>query len=56
MNNINEKEQLIIKTMIEDKIAKLEKAKSQVKVVAEYVNLDNQIFDLRRILNKISNQ
>lgn len=54
MNNLSEKEQLIIKTMIEDKIAELEKAKSQVKIVKDYLALDNTLIDLRKILNKIS--
>lgn len=54
MNNLNEKEQLIIKSMIEDKIAELEKVKSQVKIVKDYVTLDNALIDLRKILNKIS--
>ena len=54
MNNLNEKEQLIIKTMIEDKIEALEKQKSKVKDVRIYTYFDNQITDLRKILNKIS--
>lgn len=54
MNNLSEKEQLIIKTMIEDKIEALEKQKSQVKVALIYAHFDNQITDLRKILNKIS--
>lgn len=54
MNNLSEKEQLIIKTMIEDKIEALEKQKSKVKDVMIYSYFDNQITDLRKILNKIS--
>lgn len=54
MENLSEKEQLIIKTMIENKINELEKEKSQVKIVKDYLALDNALIDLRKILNKIS--
>jgi hypothetical protein len=53
MNNINEKEQLIIKTLIESKIEEIEKAKKNTKVVMVYVQLDQQAINLRKILNKI---
>lgn len=54
MNNLTEKEQLIIKTMIENKINELEKKKSKVKTATDYIALDNYCYDLRRIMCKIS--
>lgn len=53
MNNLNEKEQLIIKSMIEDKISEAEKAKSEAKTTREYLICADKADDLRKILNKI---
>ena len=56
MNNLTEKEQLILKTIIEDKINEIENEKKNVKVVMDYVALDNKAINLRKILNKVVSQ
>lgn len=54
MNNLTEKEQLIIKSLIADKIHELENKKSEVKSTFDYTVLEGQITTYRKILNKIS--